>query len=209
MTNSKIKKIADFLDCPEKIVWAWKQKDWKVVKVYAQNQWNKDGYHLMKRYSGAIERIKDKFCDLKGYEGYSLKGWQKKKIAFYCDALGVGYLVKDMEEMIQENQRIRSINYFLKGDSDQVCRWEEARLERLREKWRKEKKQYQKAMEKAAEKTGVKQELNKSQGKPEWVKNAENRLEELENKPDEDLTITERSEITTLKMRIRNYEEGE
>jgi hypothetical protein len=219
-----MKEIAAKLNLPEKIVWAIKRHDWGVVKKYAQQQWNKDGYVLMKRYDNAVNRVVSKFDQLKGGRGLTrISADQRKEIARYCHALGVGFLVKDMENMINERPQIKSLNYFLQGTDSKVCRWERIRLEKLAEEYEKEKAE-RNGLEKAVGKVlfgdgcfgkeggivsaGIPIYRDNDSNIPEWLKKDEARLAELEGMDNSRMSVSERGEKALLKMRLGKIKSG-
>jgi hypothetical protein len=228
-----MKELAVKLKLPEKIVWAIKRHDWGVVKKYAQQQWNKDGYALMKRYDNAVNRVVSKFDELKGGRGLTrINADQRKEIARYCHTLGVGFLVKDMENMINERPQIKSLNYFLQGTDSKVCRWERIRLEKLAEEYEKEKAE-RNGLEKAVgkvlfgdgcfgkeggiasaitprndEKAGIPIYRDNDSNIPEWLEKDEARLAELEKMDNSRMSVAERGEKALLKMRLGKIKSG-
>lgn len=181
-------------------IMAIKRGEWGAVKLYAQQQWNRDGWVCLKRNKNAVDRILKVFGELKGIPDYGTDIEIKKKIAIYVQHLGVARLIDDMRDALKVNPQIRTIKYFLQtGGGAHECRWGNLYYQRQNEIYEKEKAEYRK--DAVFFRDHILEDEPVKKIEPEWVRSARKRLKELQEK--KLLTQAENQERATLEMRLK------
>jgi len=160
---------------------AIKRGEWGAVKLYAQQQWNQDGWVCLKKNKNAVDRMLKVFGELKNIPDYNTDMETRKKIAIYVQHLGVARLIGDMQDAIKVNHQIRTIKYFLQtGGGTNECRWGNLYYQRQNEIYEAEKAEYRQDgiffREHILEDEPVKKV------EPQWVIDEKKRLDELRKK---------------------------